>query len=160
MINLDSKAPAFKLLNQDNEQVSLENYKGKWVILYFYPKDNTPGCTKEACDFSLSIKEFEGLNAVILGISPDSVKKHKNFSDKHALNITLFSDPDHKVIEQYEAWKTRKIFGKTSLGVIRSTYIINPEGKIKAIWTGVKVSGHILAVKNKLKSLQENKKTV
>jgi peroxiredoxin Q/BCP len=140
--------------NQDNVEICLRDLKGKWVVLYFYPKDNTPGCTTEACEFTESILDFENLDAIILGVSPDSVKKHQNFIAKKDLKITLLSDENKTVLNAYEAWGLKKLYGKEYEGVIRSTYIIDPDGNIAHSWEKVRVKNHIADVKNKLKELQ------
>jgi len=151
---LNQKAPEFCLPNQDETEICLRDLSGKWVVLYFYPKDNTPGCTTEACDFTNEVEEFEDLDAVILGVSPDSAKKHRNFIEKKDLKITLLSDEDKKVLRDYNAWGLKKMYGREYEGVIRSTFIINPEGEIVAEWKNVKVKGHVEKVKEKLKELQ------
>jgi len=148
------KAPEFCLPNQDETEICLRDLAGKWVVLYFYPKDNTPGCTTEACDFTNELEEFEDLDAVILGVSPDSPKKHRNFIEKKDLKITLLSDEDKEVLKAYGAWGLKKMYGKEYEGVIRSTFIIDPEGEIVAEWRKVRVKGHVEEVKNKLKELQ------
>ena len=148
------KAPEFCLPNQDETEICLRDLAGKWVVLYFYPKDNTPGCTTEACDFSNELEEFEDLDAVILGVSPDSPKKHRNFIEKKGLKITLLSDEDKEVLKAYGAWGLKKMYGKEYEGVIRSTFIIDPNGEIVAEWRKVRVKGHVEEVKNKLKQLQ------
>jgi peroxiredoxin Q/BCP len=148
------KAPEFCLPNQDETEICLRDLAGKWVILYFYPKDNTPGCTTEACDFTENLDWFEDEDAVILGVSPDSPKKHRNFIEKKDLKITLLSDEDKEVLKAYGAWGLKKMYGKEYEGVIRSTFIINPEGEIVAEWKKVKVKGHVEAVKEKLKELK------
>ena len=149
-LNIKDKAPVFCLPNQNGEEICLESFKGDWVVLYFYPKDNTKGCTLEALDFTLNKKEFEKIGATILGISPDSVKSHENFCMKHDLTITLLSDPDHNVLERYGVWKLKKMFGREYHGVERSTFLIDPEGKIAESWRKVKVKGHVDAVKERL----------
>ncbi len=148
------KAPEFCLPNQDETEICLRDLAGKWVVLYFYPKDNTPGCTTEACDFTNELEEFEDLDAVILGVSPDSPKKHRNFIEKKDLKITLLSDEDKEMLKAYGAWGLKKMYGKEYEGVIRSTFIIDPEGEIVAEWRKVRVKGHVEEVKNKLKELQ------
>jgi peroxiredoxin Q/BCP len=148
------KAPEFCLPNQDETEICLRDLAGKWVILYFYPKDNTPGCTTEACDFTENLDWFEDEDAIILGVSPDSPKKHRNFIEKKDLKITLLSDEDKEVLKAYGAWGLKKMYGKEYEGVIRSTFIINPEGEIVAEWKKVKVKGHVEAVKEKLKELK------
>jgi peroxiredoxin Q/BCP len=154
-LDVGSKAPVFCLSNQDGKEVCLDNFKGKWIVLYFYPKDNTKGCTLEAIDFTLSLNEFEKADAKILGVSPDSVKSHLNFCAKHDLKITLLSDPDHEVLEKYGVWKLKKMYGREYYGVERSTFIIDPNGNIAYSWRKVRVKGHVDAVKQRLLELQE-----
>ncbi len=162
MITTGTKAPDFCLENQDDKEVSLKDNKGKWIVLYFYPKDNTSGCTKEACDFTESLKDYKKLNAVILGVSPDSTESHRNFIEKQSLDITLLSDPDKETHKAYGAWGMKKNYGKEYEGVIRSTFIISPEGKIAEAWSKVKVrvkrkdgeTRHVDVVKERLKELQ------
>ena len=164
MIKTGKKAPAFKLPNQDDKIISLKDFAGKWIVLYFYPKDNTSGCTKEACDFTDSLKSYEKLNAVILGVSPDSTESHRNFIKKRSLKIDLLSDPDKKVHKAYGAWGKKKNYGKEYEGVIRSTFIISPDGKVVETWTNVKVrvkrkdeeNKHVDVVEERLKELQNN----
>lgn len=144
------KAPDFTLPDQDENRVSLNDFKGKTVILYFYPKDNTSGCTKEAIGFTEVKNELSKKGAVVLGVSPDSPKSHRNFIEKKELKITLLSDPEHKVLEKYGAWGLKKNYGREYFGVIRSTFIISPDGKILYRWKNVKVNGHIDAVLKKL----------
>ncbi len=148
------KAAEFCLPNQDETEICLRDLAGKWIILYFYPKDNTSGCSTEACDFTEAIEEFEDLDAVILGVSPDSPKKHRNFIEKKNLKITLLSDENKDVIKAYGAWGIKKMYGKEYEGVIRSTFIISPDGEIVAEWKNVRVKGHVEKVKQKLKELQ------
>ena len=123
--------------------------------MYFYPKDNTPGCTLEAINFTHKESEFDERNAVVLGISKDSCESHKKFKEKHDLTVALLSDPEHKVIEKYGVWKPKTLYGKEFLGIERSTFIINPQGKIEYKWLKVKVPGHIETVLDKLKELKE-----
>ncbi|MGM0623271.1 MAG: peroxiredoxin, partial [Campylobacterota bacterium] len=144
--------------NQDEIEVCLRDLSGKWVVLYFYPKDNTPGCTTQACDFSATKEDFEALDAVIVGCSPDSPKKHQNFIQKQNLTITLLSDENKEVLKSYGAWGMKKSFGKEVEGVIRSTVIIDPQGNIVEVYRGVKVKEHNLELLQKLKGLQTLKK--
>jgi len=137
------KAPAFTLPNQNEENVSLKDFKGKWVVLYFYPKDNTPGCTTEAVEFTQKLPEFKKLGAIVLGCSKDSPQSHCKFIDKKDLKITLLSDLDHEVIDKYGAWGKKKFMGREFMGIIRSTFLIDPQGKIARIWSPVKVKGHV-----------------
>ncbi|AFL67525.1 thioredoxin-dependent thiol peroxidase [Sulfurospirillum barnesii] len=153
MLNIHEQAPSFSLPNQDNVEISLRDLEGKWVILYFYPKDNTPGCTSEACDFTKALPAFEALNAVILGVSPNSPKSHQNFITKHNLEITLLSDESKEVAKSYGVWQMKKNYGKEYMGIVRSTFLISPEGKIAKIWTNVKVKEHANEVKRALESL-------
>lgn len=124
------KAKDFFLKDQKGKLHKLSDYKGKWVVLYFYPKDDTPGCTKEACGFRDAIEEFKKKNAVVLGISKDSVDSHKKFSDKYHLNFSILSDIEKKVIQDYDSWGEKKFLGKTFMGTLRNTYLINPKGMI------------------------------
>jgi len=149
-----SKAPEFCLLDQNDEQICLENFRNKWVILYFYPKDNSKACTLEALSFTNNLKSFKEMGAVVIGISPDSVKSHKNFAYKHNLELILLSDPDHKVLNEYNVWKLKKMYGKEYMGEVRSTFLINPKGYIEKEWTKVRVKGHVQEVKQKLLELK------
>jgi len=137
-----TKAPAFTLVSDSGEKVKLSQFKGKTVVLYFYPKDDTPGCTKEACAFRDAQSEMAKLGAVVLGVSPDTVESHMKFRDKYTLNFPLLADPDHAVAELYGAWREKNMYGKKSMGVQRSTYIIDGQGKIVKLWKKVSVDGH------------------
>ncbi|MCD6087214.1 MAG: thioredoxin-dependent thiol peroxidase [Candidatus Hydrothermae bacterium] len=154
MLSEGKEAPDFCLPDQDKREVCLSNFRGKWVVLYFYPKDNTSGCTREAQGFTEKLEEFEKLGAVILGISPDSPKSHRNFREKKNLRVTLLSDQEHRVLETYGAWQLKKMYGREYYGVVRSTYLIDPEGRIARIWPKVKVKGHVEEVLNTLKELR------
>ncbi|SFV51025.1 Thiol peroxidase, Bcp-type [hydrothermal vent metagenome] len=156
MLEVGSVVENFCLPNQDEEEICFRDIKGRWIVLYFYPKDNTPGCTTEACDFTDNLENFEELNSIVLGVSPDSPKKHRNFINKKSLKITLLADEDKELIKYFGIWKPKKLFGKEYLGVVRSTFIINPEGKIAYKWEKVRVKGHIEAVKEKLEELQNS----
>jgi peroxiredoxin Q/BCP len=155
-ITVGEKAPSFALKNQDDQTVKLNDasLKGRWVVLYFYPKDDTPGCTTEACDFTGGLKDFEKLDAVVLGCSPDSTEMHRKFIAKYKLKITLLSDPSHEVLETYGAWGEKNMYGRKSMGVIRSTVIIDPAQKVAHHYRKVKSAGHADAVRAKLKELQ------
>ena len=148
-----SKAPAFTLPNQDGNNVSLGDLNGQWVVLYFYPKDDTPGCTIEACDFTSGVKQFEKLNAKVLGVSPDSPESHRKFIKKYNLKIELLADENRTVLAKYGAWGIKKLYGKESEGVIRSTVVIDPNGKIAYYWPNVKAKGHVDKVQEKLTEL-------
>jgi peroxiredoxin Q/BCP len=154
MIQVGKKAPAFSLENQDGETVRLGEYKDRWVVLYFYPRDDTPGCTTEACEFTDGVRDFEKLDAVVLGCSPDSPERHRKFAEKYKLKVTLLSDPDHQVMEKYGAWGEKKMYGKTRLGVIRSTVLIDPAGKVAHHWPRVQARGHAAKVKETLEGLK------
>ena len=154
MLNVGDVVPDFCLPNQDEEEICLRDIKGRWIVLYFYPKDNTPGCTTEACDFTAALPDFEGLNATILGVSPDSPKKHRNFIEKKELKITLLADEEKEVCQLFGVWQLKKNYGREYMGVVRSTFIIDPEGKVAAKWENVRVKGHVEAVKEKLAELQ------
>ncbi len=130
-------APAFTLTDQNGKKVALKDFKGKTVVVYFYPKDDTPGCTKEACSFRDNKKSFDALDTVILGISPDAAESHTKFIDKFDLPFTLLSDPDKKVMEKYGAWGEKMMYGKKMIGVIRSTTIVGPNGKVLKHWRKV-----------------------
>lgn len=154
MVTLESTAPEFCLPNQDDVEICLRDLRGKWIVLYFYPKDNTPGCTTEACDFSEAAPDFSTLNAIIIGVSADSTKSHRGFIEKKDLSITLLSDESTTMMQEYGVWALKKNYGKEYMGIVRSTLIINPEGIIKAIWKNVKVKEHARIVKEKLEVLQ------
>ncbi len=142
MPEVGKKVTNFKLQDQNGKTISLSDYKGKNVVLYFYPKDNTSGCTKEACNFRDEFPKFKDINAVILGVSPDSVESHKKFAEKYDLPFTLLSDEKKEVLKKYEVWQEKSMYGKKYMGVVRTTYIIDHEGKIKKIFNKVKVDGH------------------
>jgi len=147
-----TKAPSFQALDSNEKSVSLEDFASSWLVLYFYPKDDTPGCTVEANDFTSLLSEFELLNAKVVGVSPDSIKSHCKFIEKHNLTITLLSDPDHQVAESYGAWGVKKFMGKESIGIIRSTFLIDPSGIIAKSWYSVKTNGHAQSVLDALKN--------
>ncbi|MBK7629682.1 MAG: thioredoxin-dependent thiol peroxidase [Ignavibacteriales bacterium] len=152
MLEIGKKAPDFSLENQDGKKISLKDFTGKKVVLYFYPKDDTSGCTKEACSFSENLPKFSKIDAVILGVSPDSVKSHKKFSEKYKLKIDLLADEDKKVIEKYDVWKEKSMYGRKYMGVERTTFVIDEKGKIKTIFNKVKVDGHDKEVLEALKN--------
>lgn len=151
MIEIGKKAPDFTLLNQDGKKISLKDFKGKKIVLYFYPKDNTSGCTKEACNFRDEFPKFKKSDAIILGVSPDSVTSHKKFAEKFNLPFNLLADEDKKVVKLYDVWKEKSMYGKKYMGVERTTFIIDESGKIKKIFNKVKVDGHNEEVMKELK---------
>ena len=140
MLEMGTKAPDFTLPDQNGDLHSLSEYKGKKIILYFYPKDNTPGCTKQACGFAERYPQFIEKGAVVLGISKDSVASHKKFEEKYGLPFTILSDPELKVIQAYDVWKEKMNYGKISMGVVRTTYLIDEEGKIVKAFDKVKAA--------------------
>lgn len=144
MLAFGDKAPDFTLMSDKDEEVTLSGFFGNSnVVVYFYPKDNTPGCTSEACSFQDSLESIRAKDTVVLGISPDSVKSHQNFIGKYNLSFTLLSDPEHKVAEKYFAWAEKKLYGRTYFGIVRSTFIINKEGRIQKSFYKVNVDGHV-----------------
>ncbi len=156
MLQVGQQAPAFCLPNQDEVEICLRDLKGKWVVLYFYPKDMTPGCTTEACDFTEALPDFEKLEAVVLGVSPDSPEKHRRFIEKKDLKITLLSDESKEALKAYGAWGLKKMYGREFEGVIRSTFLIDPDGKVAAVWPKVRVKGHVEAVRQRLEELKQS----
>jgi len=150
---IGKKAPAFTLPDQDGEKVSLKDYTGHWLVLYFYPRDNTPGCTVEAMDFTSLLPQFKKLGCAVVGCSKDSPKSHCNFIDKKGLKITLLSDEDHKVQEAFGVWRPKKFMGREFLGTIRSTFLIDPKGKVAFVWDPVSAKGHAKEVLEKVKEM-------
>lgn len=140
MLEVGTKAPDFSLPDQDGKVHTLSEYVGRKIILYFYPKDNTPGCTKQACGFSELYPQFTERGAVVLGVSRDSVASHKKFQEKYHLNFTLLSDPELKVIQAYGVWQEKKNYGKVSMGVVRTTYLIDEKGMVEKVFKSVKAA--------------------
>ena len=136
------KAPAFTLPDQDGQKVSLKDFAGQPVVVYFYPADDTPGCTKEACQFNDNLRAFTKAEVVVIGISPDGADKHVKFRTKYGLKFPLLSDADHKVMEKYGAYGEKTLYGKKTVGVIRSTFLIGADGKIARAWHHVRADGH------------------
>lgn len=151
MLKEGSKAPAFTLPNEKGKKVSLKDFEGQKVVLYFYPKDMTSGCTKEACDFRDAHPDFKKIKAVVLGVSPDSIDSHKKFAEKYELPFTLLSDENKNVLEKYGVWKEKSMYGKKYMGVERTTVIIDEKGKIQKIFPKVKVNGHAEEVLEELR---------
>jgi peroxiredoxin Q/BCP len=151
MVEVGDIAPEFCLPAADQQEVCLNSYRGKYVILYFYPKDNTSGCTREAMDFTDALNAIHALGADVLGISRDSPASHRKFAEKHGLKVKLLSDPDHKIMEAYGVWALKKMYGREGYGVVRSTFLISPDGQIADIWRSVKVKGHVEEVVKTLK---------
>ncbi|HLR60027.1 MAG TPA: thioredoxin-dependent thiol peroxidase [Pseudogracilibacillus sp.] len=142
-VEIGKQAPNFKLENQDGQEVSLSDYLGKNIILYFYPKDMTPGCTTQACDFRDNYEAFDEQNTVILGISPDPIDSHLKFISKHDLSFPLLADEDHEVAELYGVWQLKKTFGNEYYGIVRSTFIIDSEGILQKEYRNVRVKDHV-----------------
>lgn len=154
MLELNQKAPDFKLMNQNNEERILSAYKGQWVVLYFYPKDDTPGCTTQACSYRDSMSEFEKRGIKVFGISKDSVKSHQKFETKYELNFELLANEELDVLNAYEVYREKNMYGKKVMGVARTTFVINPEGLISAIFEKVSPEED---VQNVLKVIEEAK---
>jgi peroxiredoxin Q/BCP len=154
MLEQGSIAPDFTLPDQSGISHSLSDFRGQWVIVYFYPKDLTPGCTTEACNFRDDFPSFIKLNTTILGISKDSVKRHATFADKYKLPFLLLSDESGEVCEKYGVWKEKSMYGKSFLGIVRSSYLIDPQGKISRVYSKVKVKEHAAELLNDLQDLQ------
>jgi peroxiredoxin Q/BCP len=148
------KVPALTLTADDGSKIKLADLKGSPVVLYFYPRDDTPGCTREACDFRDRSQELKKLGAKIFGVSPDDVTSHVKFKGKYKLNFPLLADPDHKTAEKFGAWREKNMYGKKSVGIVRSTFLIGSDGVIKKVWRSVKVDGHDAAVLEALKAIQ------
>jgi len=154
MLEIGDAIPEFCLPNQDEEEICFRDIKGRWAVIYFYPKDNTPGCTTEACDFTDALPDFTGMEAIILGVSPDSPKKHRNFIEKKNLKITLLADEDKELCKSFGMWQLKKFMGREYMGVVRSTFLIALDGTLAYKWEKVKVKNHVAEVKEKLKELQ------
>ena len=148
-------APAFTLSDQQGNKHKLADYKGKWVVLYFYPKDDTPGCTTQACQFRDADHQLKDLGAVVLGVSPDDVASHEKFAAKFDLDFPILADPDKKVLAKYGVWQEKKNYGKTYMGVVRTTYLIDPAGKVAKRWNRVKADGNAAAVVATLETMQQ-----
>lgn len=153
MVKIGDQAPEIELPDQNGDIHKLSDLKGKYIFIYFYPKDDTPGCTIEACDVRDSYEKIAGLGVEVLGISPDSVKKHKKFEQKHELNFTLLADEEKKTVIDYDVWKEKKFMGKAYMGVERTSFLVDPEGKIIKIWEKVNPLGHVSNVFNELNDI-------
>ena len=144
---IGKKAPSFCLPDAQRTTICLENFKGKWVVLYFYPRDNTPGCTLEAMQFNASLEKFADVGAQVIGVSADSPESHRKFAQKHDLSILLLSDEEHTVLKAYDAWKPKTMYGKEFFGTQRDTFLIDPDGTIVAVWRKISPKGHAEEVK-------------
>ena len=154
MLTTGQAAPDFRLPDQNGNAVSLADLKGQWVVLYFYPRDDTPGCTTQACEFTSTLNDFRALDAVVLGCSPDGAESHRRFIAKHNLEVQLLSDPSHATMQEYGAWGEKVLYGRKSLGVIRSTVLIGPDGGVAHHWKRVRAKGHAGHVAARLRELQ------
>ena len=155
-IETGRKAPAFTLKDDTGKDVSLAGLAGRWVVLYFYPKDDTPGCTVEACEFTAGIAQFGKLDATVYGVSPDTPESHAKFRKKHALKVGLLADPAKKMLAAYGAWGMKTLYGRKFEGVIRSTVIVGPDGKVAHHWRSVRAAGHAKFVQAKLAELRKS----
>lgn len=153
-LEIGTKAPDFSAEINGGSNIQLKDVLGKWLVLYFYPKDNTPGCTTEACDFRDNMERITGIGANVIGVSPDSVKSHDKFVEKKELNFALVADPEKEICNLYDIIGEKKMYGKTFMGVIRTTYIINPDGEIAYVFDKVRVKGHVDKVIEKIEELQ------
>lgn len=153
MLEVGTDAPDFTLVDADGKSHKLSDYKGKIVVLYFYPKDDTPGCTKEACQFTDNFPKFQSINATVIGISADKPESHKKFQEKYNLKVLLLSDPEKEVIQKYGVWQEKNMYGKKTFGIVRTTYIIDENGKIIKVYKNVKADGHAEKVAEDLKNL-------
>lgn len=159
ILQAGESAPEFTLADADEEQLRLKDLLGRWVVLYFYPRDNTPGCTLEAIDFSRLREEFAALDAVIVGVSKDSCQSHRKFAARHGLSLLLLSDPDSTVQKSFGVWRPKKFMGREFLGTVRSTFLIDPAGKIARVWDNVRAAGHadeVLAELNRQRDQWKN----
>ncbi len=152
-MNEGDKIPEFCLKDKNKKEWCTRDFEGKWLIIYFYPKDNTSGCTLEALDFTKRINEFHSLNAEVIGISPDTCESHARFIEKHGLKVLLLSDPQHEIIERFGVWKLKKRYGREYHGVERSTFLVKPDGTIARVWRKVRVKGHVDEVLSTLEAL-------
>ena len=152
-MNIGQSAPEFTALDRDGKSTQLQDFNGQWLVLYFYPKDLTPGCTTQAIEFTAQLSQFQALNTQIVGISPDSIASHDKFIKKHSLEIILLSDPEHQIAEAYGVWQLKKFMGKEYMGIVRSTFLIDPSGKIVQVWSKVKVKNHVDTVLQAVRSI-------
>jgi thioredoxin-dependent peroxiredoxin len=152
-MNIGQSAPEFTAPDRSGKITTLQDFQSQWLVLYFYPKDNTPGCTTEAIEFTGKLPEFHSLNTQIVGISPDSIASHSKFINKHSLEIILLSDPEHQIAEDYGVWQLKKFMGKEYMGIIRSTFLIDPSAKIAKTWSNVKVKNHVDTVLAQVRSM-------
>lgn len=155
LLKIGQKAPAFTLKDQNAETHSLSDARGKWLLLYFYPRDNTPGCTKEACEVRDNFDVFQDHDCLVWGVSTDSVESHKKFEEKYGLPFTLLADTEKEVVQKYGVWAPKKFMGKEFIGIVRASYLIDPEGKVAKVYPKVKPALHALEVLEDLKALKK-----
>jgi thioredoxin-dependent peroxiredoxin len=151
-MNIGQSAPEFTALDRDRKSIGLQDFQNQWLVLYFYPKDLTSGCTTEAIEFTEKLAQFQALNTQVVGISPDSIASHDKFITKHQLKVILLSDPEHQIAEDYGVWQLKKFMGKEYMGIVRSTFLIDPSGKIAQIWSNVRVKNHVDTVLEEVRS--------
>jgi peroxiredoxin Q/BCP len=151
-LNIGDTAPDFTLPTDNDGEITLSNLRGQKVVLYFYPKDDTPGCTKESCGFNENLSALNKLNALVIGLSKCSIKKHNKFKEKYSLTFPLASDENNDICEQYGTWAEKSMYGRKYMGIDRATFLIDEQGKIEALWRKVKVPGHVEAVMNTIKN--------
>jgi len=143
ILDAGKRAPAFTLPSTDGEKFRLTEHRGRWIVVYFYPKDLTAGCTTEAGDFQIALAQFEKLGAVVVGVSPDPMSQHEKFSAKLDLGFELLSDRDAKVASKYGVWRTKQNYGREYMGIVRSTFLVDPSGKLARVWDNIRVKGHV-----------------
>ena len=153
-VQVGDQAPNFCLKDTDEREQCLHSFWGKWVVLYFYPKDNTSGCTIEAQEFTALLPSFREQGAEVIGVSPDSCQSHQKFREQHQLQVLLLSDPEHEVLEKFGVWQKKKLYGREFWGVVRTTFLISPDGKVAYVWPNVKAKGHAQQVLQKLQELK------
>ena len=159
-MKIGQSAPEFTAIDLEGKNTSLEDFNSQWLVLYFYPKDNTPGCTTQAIEFTDKLPQFQALNSQIVGISPDSIASHGKFIAKHNLEVILLSDPEHQIAEDYGVWQLIKFMGKEYMGIVRSTFLIDPSGTISQIWSNVRVKNHVDTLLDAVKFAVSNSSSV
>lgn len=148
------KAPAFRLESDEGKILSLKDFTGKILVLYFYPKDNTPGCTQQGCDFRDNLNRLAAAGAAVVGVNADSVETHRKFKAKHGLTFPLLSDPEHKALEAYGVWQEKSLYGRKFMGIVRATFLVDAKGVVRAVWPKVRVAGHVDDVLAAVKALK------
>lgn len=154
MPEVGAKAPAFRLESDEGKILSLKDFTGKILVLYFYPKDNTPGCTQQGCDFRDNLNRLAAAGAAVVGVNADSVETHRKFKAKHGLTFPLLSDPEHKALEAYGVWQEKSLYGRKFMGIVRATFLVDAKGVVRAVWPKVRVAGHVDDVLAAVKALK------